>query len=47
MLNAKEVSEIALWENQIIYYKEAYSKALEKLIEAGGVYPAARNDKNM
>ena len=32
MDNAKEVSEVALWENNIIYYKEAYSKALEKVI---------------
>ena len=32
MQNAKEVSDIALWENNIDYYKEAYSKALEKLI---------------
>ena len=31
MKNAKEVSEIALWENNIIYYKEAYSKS-EKLM---------------
>ena len=28
MQNAKEVSDIALWENNIVYYKEAYSKAL-------------------
>ncbi|MBQ7273243.1 MAG: alpha-glucan family phosphorylase [Bacteroidales bacterium] len=29
--NAREVAQIALWENQIIYYKEAYSLALEKV----------------
>ena len=40
MQNAKEVSEIALWENNIIYYKEAYSRSLEKLIAVGGVYPS-------
>ncbi len=47
MKNAKDVSEIALWQNNIIYYKEAYSKSIEKLIAAGGVYPQARNDKHM
>ncbi len=47
MQNAKEVSEIALWENNISYYKEAYSKALEKLISVGGVYESTRNDKHM
>ncbi len=31
--NAREVSEVALWENQIQFYKQAYSQALEKLIE--------------
>ena len=47
MQNAKDVSEIALWENNIIYYKEAYSKALEKIISVKGLYPSAKNDKNM
>ena len=35
MKNAKEVSEIALWQNNIIYYKEAYSKSLEKIQSRG------------
>ncbi|MBR5199975.1 MAG: DUF3417 domain-containing protein, partial [Bacteroidales bacterium] len=47
MQNAKEVSEIALWENNIIYYKEAYSKALENLIAKMGSFPAAKNVKSM
>lgn len=47
MQNAKDVSEIALWENNIVYYKAAYSKALEKLISAKGSYPSTRNDKHM
>ena len=47
MQNAKDVSEIALWENNIIYYKEAYSKSLEKLIAALGSFPSARNHKSM
>ena len=29
--NAREVAQIALWENQIIYYQEAYSQALGKV----------------
>jgi len=29
--NAREVAQIALWDNQIVYYKEAYSIALEKI----------------
>ena len=32
--NAREVAQIALWDNQIVYYQEAYSKALGKLQEA-------------
>ena len=47
MQNAREVSEIALWENNIVYYKEAYSKALEKLISVMGTFPSARNVKSM
>ena len=29
--NAKRVSEIALWNNNIVYYKEAYTKAIDKV----------------
>ncbi|MGM9785487.1 MAG: alpha-glucan family phosphorylase [Candidatus Cryptobacteroides sp.] len=47
MLNAKDVSRIALWENNIVYYKEAYSKSLEKIISVKGVYPSAKNEKHM
>ncbi len=31
--NAKEVSSIALWNTQIKYYKEAYTQALDKILE--------------
>ena len=34
MENAREVASLALWENQIDYYKEAYSIALGKVIVA-------------
>ena len=47
MNNAKEVSEIALWQNNIIYYKEAYSKALKKLQSKRGEYPSLRKDNTM
>lgn len=47
MKNAKEVSEIALWENNIVYYKEAYSKALDKLMLVMGDLPAIKNKKFM
>jgi len=39
--NAKDVSKVALWENQIQYYKEAYSRALAKIVDRKGIFPAA------
>ena len=48
MQSAKDVSTIALWENQIQYYKEAYSIALGKVIESRGAFPDELNkDKPM
>ena len=47
MDNAREVSEIALWENNIVYYKEAYSAALGKVIAEKGAFPEVRDDKTM
>lgn len=47
MSNAKSVSEIALWENNIVYYKQAYSAALEKVISEKGAFPEIRSDKSM
>ena len=44
MASAKDVSTIALWENQIQYYKEAYSKAIEKVIDAKGAFPEELNE---
>lgn len=38
--NAVKVSEIALWENQIKYYREAYSLAIGKVISSKGAYPS-------
>lgn len=47
MSNAKEVSEIALWENNIVYYKEAYSRALSKVISEKGAFPEVKDNKTM
>lgn len=38
MYNAKEVSSIALWENQIKYYQRAYAKAMQKVSAVGGAF---------
>ncbi len=47
MENAKSVSEIALWENNIMYYKQAYSAAINKVISERGNYPQTKSDKPM
>lgn len=39
MDNAKDVSNIALWENQIVYYQKAYSESIDKVISENGAYP--------
>ncbi|MFA6769993.1 MAG: alpha-glucan family phosphorylase [Bacteroidales bacterium] len=44
--NAKELVEIALWDNQIDYYKRAYSMAISKVIESKGAFPAGVEDKD-
>ena len=44
MESARDVSTIALWENQIQYYKEAYSIALDKVIKSKGAFPDERNN---
>ena len=47
MANAREVSEIALWENQIRYYQEAYSLALDKVGAAKGAFPESKEKRIM
>ncbi len=48
MDSAKDVSTIALWENQIQYYRQAYSIALGKVIDSLGAFPDDLNkDKPM
>ena len=45
MESAKQVSTIALWENNIVYYKDAYKEAIEKIVTAFGEYPEIPDDK--
>ena len=47
MDNAKAVSEIALWENNIVYYKQAYSAAINKIISQRGDFPQIKSNKSM
>ena len=43
--NAKDISKIALWQNNFInYYKEAYSLAVDKVIAKYGKNPILRED---
>ncbi len=43
--NAVDVASIALWENNIKYYKEAYSMALNKVIDSKGAFPELRDNQ--
>ncbi|MBQ0143624.1 MAG: DUF3417 domain-containing protein [Bacteroidales bacterium] len=47
MSNARQVSKIALWDNQIRYYKEAYSKALAKVAQARETFSEGNNEKHI
>ena len=47
MADAKAVSEIALWSNNVVYYKQAYSEALAKVISQKGAFHKIRNEKSM
>ena len=48
MASAQDISTIALWENQIKYYKEAYSIALGKVVASKGAFPDELNkDRSM
>ena len=47
MENAREVSRIALWQNQIEYYKQAYSLAIGKVVSRMGEYPSLKEEKLM
>ncbi|MBR0499548.1 MAG: alpha-glucan family phosphorylase [Bacteroidales bacterium] len=43
--NAKKVSEIALWRNNIVYYKEAYTVAIEKVQAARKDFTEISDDR--
>ena len=45
--SARDVADIALWENQIKYYNQAYSTAIEKVIARIGEYPSVKEEKKM
>ena len=40
--NAREVAQIALWDNQIVYYQEAYSLALSKIKDRQDSYKSKK-----
>ena len=43
--NARDVAQIALWDNQIVYYQEAYARALDKVRAGADSYKV--KDKTM
>lgn len=43
--NARDVSKIALWENNIKYYAQAYTKSLEKVVMRNGAFPEYREEQ--
>ena len=45
--NATEVSKIALWENNVKYYLEAYSSALDRVVARKGAFPQIKETQNM
>lgn len=47
MDSARDVANIALWENQIQYYQKAYDLALRKVIERCGDFSTAAKNKKM
>ncbi len=44
--SAKDISTLALWENNIAYYKKAYEMAIDKVIAAFGPYPLVQEDSD-
>lgn len=43
--NAREVSKIALWDNLIIYYRQAYDAAIRKIVQQKGDLKVILEDK--
>lgn len=44
--SAKLASRIALWENQLIYYKKAYSMAIDNIADNRGAFPQSPDDRD-
>jgi glycogen phosphorylase/synthase len=44
--SAKLASRIALWENQLIYYKRAYSMAIDNIADNRGAFPQSPDDRD-
>ena len=45
--NAADVASIARWRNNVAYYKQAYSQAIEKFVAAHGAYPEHRAEDHV
>ena len=45
--SARDVADIALWNNQIKYYNEAYSLAIEKIVSHLDQFPVEKEDLKM
>lgn len=43
--NAKDVSEVALWENNVAYYWKAYETSIAKVVKQRGAYPELMDEK--
>lgn len=44
--HARELAKIALWDNQIDYYKRAYSMAINKIVDSKGAFPIDMEEKD-
>lgn len=44
--HARELAKIALWDNQIDYYKRAYSMAINKIVDSKGAFPMDMEEKD-
>ncbi len=43
---AREISSIALWDNLIVYYKQAYTMAIARVVESRGAFPVSQDDRD-
>jgi phosphorylase/glycogen(starch) synthase len=45
-IRSKELSKIALWDNMIVHYKEAYSLAIGRVVLSKGAFPLSVEDRD-